>query len=55
MPKTKKFLELKKAVVDYYEGKKVPGKWQSKYGKRYSKKEAERIAYAIAKKRRWKV
>jgi len=34
-----------------YTGKKVPKKWQKKYGKVYSKKEADKIFYAWENKR----
>ena len=55
MPKTKKFLKLMKAVKESYIGKPVPPKYQKKYGKVYDPEEAERIAFAIAKKRGWKI
>jgi len=55
MPKTKKFKELLAGVKEYYVGKKVPKKYQEKYGKIYDEEEAERIAYAIAKKKGWRI
>lgn len=51
MPKSKAFNKLKKNVVKFYSGKKVPKEYQKTYGKRYSKKEAMSIAFAIAKSR----
>lgn len=55
MPKSKKFLKLLKAVRKQYVGKKVPKLYQKRYGKIYSKAEAERIAYATARKLGWKI
>ncbi|MEK7124487.1 MAG: hypothetical protein AAB877_02270, partial [Patescibacteria group bacterium] len=40
--------KLIKAVAKQYEGKKVKPEYQEKYGKRYSKKEAKSVGYAIA-------
>ena len=37
--------DLEKAFEREYVGKKVPKKWQSKYGKVYSKKEADEIFF----------
>ena len=42
--------KLIKAVTKFYAGKKVSPKYQSKYGKVYSKKEAKSVAYAVAAK-----
>ncbi len=55
MPKTKKFLKLIRSVKKQYLGKSVPKKYQAKYGKQYDKDEVLRIAYAIAKKKKWRV
>ncbi|MHA1880871.1 MAG: hypothetical protein ACTSYG_10795 [Candidatus Heimdallarchaeota archaeon] len=44
--------KLKKIFVKTYAGKPVPKKYQAKYGKVYSKKEAERIFYATQQKRK---
>ena len=55
MPKSKKFKKLISNVEGYYIGKKVPRSYQEKYGKIYDKEEAKSIAYAIAKKKKWKV
>jgi hypothetical protein len=52
---SKKLAKLLKSTEKYYKGKKVPKKYQKKYGKTYNKKEAESIAYAIAKRQGWKV
>ena len=50
MPKSKEFLELISSVKKQYTGEPVPLKYRGRYGSRYSEKEAERIAYAVAKK-----
>lgn len=55
MPKTKKFKSLIKKVKKQYIGKKVPKKYSRKYGKKYDSKETISIAYAIAKKKGWKI
>ena len=55
MPKTKTFQRLMKGVENYYTGKPVIPKYQSKYGKRYSRSEAKQVAIAIAKSRGMKV
>ena len=55
MPKSKKFLKLIRAVRKQYLGKEVPVKYRKKYGKKYDKDEVLRIAYAIAKKKKWRV
>jgi len=55
MPKSKKFQRLLKATRTYYAGRKVPKKYWKKYGKIYSKEEAGRIAYAIARKQKMKI
>lgn len=49
MPKTKKFIKLRRAVTKHYIGKKVPSKFRSKYGLRYGKKDVSNLSYAIAK------
>ena len=54
MPKTKKFLKLTREVKKQYLNKKVPVKYRKKYGKRYGKDEVKSIAYAIAKKKKWR-
>lgn len=51
MPKTKEFTELLSNVKKEYTGKKVPKKYQHKYGKVYSEREAKSIGFAIAEKR----
>jgi HEPN domain-containing protein len=55
MPKSKKFIELLENVKKEYTGKKVPIKYQTKYGKVYSEEETKSIAHAIAKKYKWRV
>ena len=55
MPKSKKFKKLIAGVKEYYIEKPVPKKYQGKYGKVYDEDEAEQIAYAIAKKKKWRV
>jgi len=55
MPKTRKFRKLLKVVKKQYLGKKVPRKYQKKYGKRYDSDEVERIAYAIATSKGWRI
>jgi len=55
MPKTKDFIKLQKAVKKSYLGKKVPKKYQKKYGNRYDLKEVKSIGYAIAKKKGIKI
>lgn len=39
-------IKLKRIFEKEYTGKKVPKEWQSKYGKTYSKKEADKIFYS---------
>lgn len=51
MPLSQKFLELKKNVKKEYLGKLVPKKYQSRYGKRYTKEGVKSLAYAIGKSR----
>lgn len=41
---------LVKKVAANYEGKAVPSKYQSKYGKRYDADEAKKVGYAVATK-----
>lgn len=55
MPRTKKFKKLLIAVRKSYLGKKVPKIYQKSYGKVYDKKETERIAFAIARKKGWRI
>lgn len=55
MPQPKKFLRLKAMVIKNYVGKRVPLKYRAQYGKVYSRKEAENIAYAIGNKMGWRV
>lgn len=55
MPKTKDFKKLMKNVEKTYLGKKVPSKYQSKYGKLYDEDEMESVAYAIAHSRGVKI
>ncbi len=45
-------LKLKKIFEKTYTGKKVPIKYQKKYGKIYSKKEADEIFYAWSNKKK---
>ena len=45
-------LKLKKIFEKEYSGKDVPKKYQSKYGKVYSKKEADEIFYSWENKRK---
>ena len=52
MPETKQFIELKKAVKGEYLGKKVPRKYQGRYGKIYGKKDVKGLAFAIAKSKK---
>jgi HEPN domain-containing protein len=54
MPHSKKFTELLSNVKKEYTGKKVPFKYQKKYGKVYSEEEAKEIGFAIAAKRGWR-
>jgi len=54
MPKTKKFIKLLKEVKQQYLGKEVPKKYREKYGKIYDTEEVKSIAFAIAKKFKWK-
>ena len=55
MPHSKVFKELLKNMETEYTGKKVPKKFQAKYGKVYDKKETKSVAYAIAKSRKIKI
>lgn len=50
MPLTKSGKKLKKIFEEEYTGKKVPKEFQSKYGKVYSKKEADSVFYAFERK-----
>jgi len=49
MPKTKGFKELEKNVKETYLGKKVPKKYQKRYGKFYDEDEILPLSYSIAK------
>jgi len=49
MPHSKVFKELLKNMETEYTGKKVPLKYQKRYGKRYDKGEIKSLGYAIAK------
>lgn len=51
MPHTKQFDELLANVKKEYAGKKVPKKYQHRYGKVYSEEETKSIGFAIAAKR----
>jgi hypothetical protein len=51
MPYTKKFEKLLKSTTKFYTGKKVPLKYRKRYGKVYSKKEAQSVAFAIGRKK----
>jgi len=55
MPHSKVFRELLKQMEKEYTGKKVPKKFQPKYGKVYQKKETKSIAYAVAKSKGIKI
>jgi len=55
MPHSKVFRELLKTMETEYTGKKVPKKFQAKYGKVYDKKETKSIAYAVAKSKGIKI
>ena len=39
-------IKIKRIFEKQYTGKAVPKKWQKKYGKVYSKEEADKIFYA---------
>jgi hypothetical protein len=54
MPQSKKMKELLSGTEEFYTGKKVPKKYQSRYGKIYNEEEARNIGFAIAKKRGWR-
>jgi len=55
MPHSKVFKELLKNMESEYTGKKVPLKYQKKYGKMYQKEETKSIAYAVAHSRGIKI
>jgi len=55
MPYTKKFRKLLENVEEHYAGKAVPKEYQEKYGKIYSEQEAKSIAFAIARKKHWRI
>lgn len=55
MPKTREFLRLRSSVKHAYLGKKVPKKYQSRYGKRYDKRDITGLSYAIAKSKGIKI
>ena len=47
MSETSKFKQVETKIAKRLEGEEVPEKWQHKYGKTYSKAEAEEAAGAI--------
>lgn len=49
-----KFKELQRTVAKGYAGKKVKPKFQAKYGKTYSRKEAMQVGKTVAGKMFWK-
>ena len=53
MPKSKRLKDLIKSTEEFYTGKKVPKKYQGRYGKKYSKDEAKLIGILIGKKKGW--
>lgn len=55
MPKTKAFKKLENSVRETYLFKKVPLKWQNRYGKVYGAKDVESLAYAIARSKDIKI
>lgn len=55
MPETKSFIKLKEAVKGEYLGKKVPKKYQGRYGKVYGKKDVKSTAFAVAKSKHIKI
>lgn len=55
MPLTKEFKELVESTKHQYLGKKVPKKYQNKYGRVYDLNETKSIAYAIAKSKGIKI
>ena len=55
MPQTKEFIKLKEVVKGEYFGKKVPKKYQGKYGKVYGLKHVKSLAFAIAKSKKIKI
>jgi len=55
MPQSKVFRQLLKSMEKEYLGKKVPEKYQDKYGKRYDKSEVKSFSYAVAKSRGIKI
>ena len=55
MPKSEKFRKLVRSMKKTYLGKRVPEKYQKRYGKLYDADEAEEIAYATGKKLGWRV
>ena len=55
MPLSKSFKKLLGNLSEEYEGKKVPRKYQKKYGKRYDKDEILSLGYAIAKSKHIKI
>lgn len=55
MPNTTSFNKLNKNLRSYYLKKKVPHKYQKKYGKRYDLKDVKSLSYAIAKSKGIKI
>lgn len=51
MPKTKEFHKIERSLSLEYLGKKVPTKYQDRYGKVYDKKDIKSFSYAVAKSR----
>ena len=51
MPESKAFKKLKSSLSEEYLGKKVPKEYQSKYGKRYDKKDIKSFSFAVSRKK----
>jgi hypothetical protein len=55
MPYTNNFKKLLSATKSEYLGKKVPKKYQKRYGKVFDSKETKSVAFAIANKNKIKI
>lgn len=51
MPESKAFKKLKGSLMKQYLNDKVPKEYQSRYGKRYDKKDIKSFAFAVARKK----
>jgi len=55
MPETEEFIKLKKEIKKRYLWKKVPKKYQKRYGRIYGLKDVKSLTFAIAKSKKIKI